>query len=168
MADKIVVLRAGIIEQVGTPLELYNRPESQFVAGFIGSPRMNFIEVTVEETGADRVAVKDAAGRRYEAAVSGDGLKPGDAAVLGIRPDHLDIVRDGGVPVTVQAIEQLGGESYLYCETESGAKLTAHISGQTAVKRGDTAHAVFRPEFTHLFRRDDGRAQARTRVGEAV
>ena len=167
MADKIVVLRAGIIEQVGTPLELYNRPANQFVAGFIGSPRMNFIEVTVEETGADKVAVKDAAGRRYEAAVSGEGLKPGDAAVLGIRPDHLDIVRDGGVPVTVQAIEQLGGESYLYCETESGAKLTAHISGQTAVKRGDTAHAVFRPEFTHLFRKD-GPAQPRTRVGEAV
>ena len=168
MADKIVVLRAGIIEQVGTPLELYNRPANQFVAGFIGSPRMNFIEVTVENAGADKVAVKDAAGRRYEAAVSGDGLKPGDAAVLGIRPDHLDIVRDGGVPVTVQAIEQLGGESYLYCETESGAKLTAHISGQTAVKRGDTAHAVLRPEFTHLFRKDDGRAQPRTRVGEAV
>ena len=168
MADKIVVLRAGIIEQVGTPLELYNRPANQFVAGFIGSPRMNFIEVTVGKSGANTVAVKDAAGRTYEAAVSGDGLKPGDAAVLGIRPDHLDIVGEGGVPVTVQAIEQLGGESYLYCETESGAKLTAHISGQTAVKRGDTAHAVFRPEFTHLFRKDDGRAQPRTLVGEAV
>ena len=168
MADKIVVLRAGIIEQVGTPLELYNRPANQFVAGFIGSPRMNFIEVTVEEAGADKVAAKDAAGRRYEAAVSGEGLKPGDASVLGIRPDHLDIVGDGGVPVTVQAIEQLGGESYLYCDTESGAKLTAHISGQTAAKRGDTAHAVFRPEFTHLFRKDDGRAQPRTLVGEAV
>ena len=168
MADRIVVLKAGVVQQFGTPEEVYKTPANQFVAGFIGSPRMNFIEVTVEEAGADRVAVKDEAGRRYEAAVSGEGLKPGDAAVLGIRPDHLDIVGDGGVPVTVQAIEQLGGESYLYCETESGARLTAHISGQTAVKRGDTAHAVFRPEFTHLFRKDDGRAQARTRVGEAV
>jgi multiple sugar transport system ATP-binding protein len=168
MADKIVVLRAGVIEQAGTPLELYNTPRNQFVAGFIGSPRMNFIEVKVQAADAHSVQVSDAAGNRYAAAVSGEGIKPGDDVVLGIRPDHLDIGGEGGVKVTVQAIEQLGGDSYLYCETDSGAKLTAHLAGQTRVKRGEIAYAVFKPEFAHLFRKSDGLAQKRIRIGEAV
>jgi ABC-type sugar transport system ATPase subunit len=168
MADKIVVLRDGVIEQAGAPLDLYNRPANRFVAGFIGSPRMNFIDVTVETRGPDGVGVTDAAGNRYAASVSPEGLAVGDAAVLGIRPDHLEIAGEGGVPVTVQAIEQLGGESYLYCETATGARLTAHLSGQTGIRRGETAHALFRPDFTHLFRTDTGVAQQRLRVGEAV
>ena len=168
MADKIVVLRLGRIEQVGTPLELYNAPANQFVAGFIGSPRMNFIDVTIESATAKGVTAKDADGNTYQAAVSHEGLSKGDAAVIGIRPDHLEIAKKGGVTVTVKAIEQLGGESYLYCETGSGQKLTAHLSGQTSVRRDETAHAVFRPEFTHLFRKSDGAAQKRTTIGEAV
>ncbi|MDP3897310.1 MAG: ABC transporter ATP-binding protein [Mesorhizobium sp.] len=168
MADKIVVLRAGIIEQAGAPLDLYNRPVNQFVAGFLGSPRMNFIEVTVVSAEASGVTVRDAAGNEYRASVTGDGLAGGDAATLGIRPEHLDIAETGGHPVTVLSIEQLGGDSYLYCETKAGTKLTAHLAGQTALKRGDTAHALFRPDFTHLFRGDNGLALARTVVGEAV
>ncbi|MGB3501773.1 MAG: sn-glycerol-3-phosphate ABC transporter ATP-binding protein UgpC [Mesorhizobium sp.] len=168
MADKIVVLRLGRIEQVGSPLELYNSPANQFVAGFIGSPRMNFIDVTVDAADASGVLVKDANGNAYRTTVSADGLSKGDAAVIGIRPDHLLIAASGGTLVTVRAIEQLGGESYLYCETASGQRLTAHISGQTPVKRDEQAHAVFRPEFTHLFRKSDGVAQKRTQIGEAV
>jgi ABC-type sugar transport system ATPase subunit len=167
MADKIVVLRDGRIEQAGTPLDLYNEPKNRFVAGFIGSPRMNFVPATVDAVGDGEVTLHDEAGNSYRAAVSGDGLKPGDPAMLGIRPDHLEIASSGGVPVAVNAIEQLGGESYLYCEAPDGAKLTAHIPGQTGVKRGDTVNAVFRPEFTHLFRQD-GAAQTRLRIGEAV
>jgi multiple sugar transport system ATP-binding protein len=168
MADKIVVLRAGVIEQAGTPLELYNTPKNQFVAGFIGSPRMNFVEAKVAAIDGSAVQVSDAAGNRYAAAVSGDGLGIGDDVMLGVRPDHLDIAGEGEVTVTVQAIEQLGGDSYLYCETGTGAKLTAHLAGQTRVKRGETAHAVFKPEFAHLFRKSDGVAQRRIVVGEAV
>jgi multiple sugar transport system ATP-binding protein len=168
MADKIVVLRAGTIEQAGSPLELYNEPRNRFVAGFIGSPRMNFIDVTTKTIGAGDMTARDAAGNSYRAAVDGAGLKPGDAAVLGIRPDHIEIASTGGHAVKVNAIEQLGGESYLYCQTESGAKLTAHIAGQTAVRRGDTVNAVFRPEYTHVFRASDGLAQKRLKIGEAV
>jgi multiple sugar transport system ATP-binding protein len=168
MADKIVVLRAGIIEQVGTPLELYNAPANQFVAGFIGSPRMNFIDVTVTGLRDDGVAMRDSAGNDYVAAVSGEGLAEGEAAMLGIRPDHLAVGDAEGHPVTVLAVEQLGGDSYLYCETAAGTKLTMHLDGQTAIRRGETAHVIFRPEFTHLFRKSDGRAQRRLRVGEAV
>ncbi len=167
MADKIVVLRAGRIEQVGSPLELYNAPVNQFVAGFIGSPRMNFIEGTVTAVGAGEVTVKDGDGAAYAAAVDGSGLVPGDAAVLGIRPDHLEI-GEAGRPVVVDAVEQLGGESYLYCRTPENQPLTAHISGQTAIRRGDNARAMFRAEFTHLFRKDTGVAQKRLKIGEAV
>ena len=168
MADKIVVLRAGIIEQAGAPLDLYNRPVNQFVAGFLGSPRMNFIEVTVVSVDTDGVTVRDEAGNEYRASVAGEGLAAGDTATLGIRPEHLDIAETGGHPVTVLSIEQLGGDSYLYCETQAGTRLTAHLAGQTALKRGDTAHALFRPDFTHLFRKDNGLALARMTVGEAV
>lgn len=168
MADKIVVLRAGIVEQAGAPLDLYNTPRNQFVAGFIGSPRMNFIDATVEAVGGGEVSARDAAGNVYSAAVDGSGLTAGDAAVLGIRPDHIEIASAGGHAVKVEAIEQLGGESYLYCVTGSGAKLTAHIAGQTAVKRGDIVHAVFRPDFAHIFRASDGLAQKRLVIGEAV
>jgi multiple sugar transport system ATP-binding protein len=161
MADKIVVLRDGRIEQAGTP-------KNSFVAGFIGSPRMNFIAVAVAGIDGDGVSLTDAAGNGYRAAVSGEGLKAGDAAELGIRPDHLDIGGDAGATVTVQSVEQLGGESYLYCEAADGTKLTAHLPGQTAIRRGETARLVLRPAFTHLFRKTDGLAQRRLVIGEAV
>jgi len=168
MADKIVVLRAGRIEQAGTPLELYNRPVNRFVAGFIGSPRMNFVDATVAGVAANGVVMRDGSGAVHEAAVDGAGLRQGDAVVLGIRPDHLEIGGTMGRPVTVQSVEQLGGESYVYCEADDGTRLTAHLSGQTPIKRGEKTRAVFRPEFTHLFRQDNGLAQKRLKIGEAV
>ena len=168
MADKIVVLRLGRVEQYGTPLELYNEPANQFVAGFIGSPRMNFIEAVVDSADAAGVAARDGEGQVYQAAVDGAGLSIGDQVVIGIRPEHLDIGGDQGHPVSVQSIEQLGGESYLYCETASGAPLTAHFTGQTAMRRGDTAHAVFHKAYTHLFLKSDGRALRRLEIGESA
>ena len=168
MADKIVVLRDGRIEQAGSPLDLYNTPANAFVAGFIGSPRMNFIDVTVTGIDAEGVGLKDAAGNAYRAAVSGEGMKTGEAAQLGIRPDHLEIGGAEGYPVTVHSVEQLGGESYLYCEAADGTKLTAHLPGQTAIRRGGTTHVVLRPQLTHLFRKDDGIARKRLVIVEAV
>lgn len=168
MADEIVVLKSGRIEQYGTPLTLYNEPANQFVAGFIGSPRMNFIDVTVEGFAAGVVTVRDADGWPYEIAADGAGLTAGDAATLGIRPEHLEVGSGEGHPVLVQSIEQLGGESYLYCETSSGARLTAHFTGQTAMHHGDTTRAVFRKTFLHLFRKSDGKAQKRLEIGEAA
>ena len=175
MADMIVVLRAGIIEQSGTPLELYNTPANRFVAGFIGSPRMNFIETVVEGAGPVGLTLKDAKGDIYEAAVSGEGLAPGETVTLGLRPEHLAIVaepQDGGIPVTVGAIEQLGGESYLYCEMGhdgdgTGPRLTAHMPGQTPLARGDAGYAIYRPDHAHAFA-EDGRALERLVIGEAA
>jgi multiple sugar transport system ATP-binding protein len=168
MADRIVVLRAGRVEQYGTPLDLYNEPANQFVAGFIGSPRMNFIDAVVDGADIAKVTVRDAAGQAYEAAADGSGLSPGQEVVIGIRPEHLEIGGEEGHPVSVQSIEQLGGQSYIYCETPDGAQLTAHFVGQTAMRRGDKARARFRRSFMHLFRKSDGMALGRLEIGEAA
>ena len=141
MADKIVVLRAGRIEQVGAPLELYNRPTNQFVAGFIGSPRMNFLPGLVTETGVEveevgRVAVGP-----------GRGLVPGAAVTLGIRPEHL-MLEPGAPGPAVKSVEQLGGMSYVKM---SGHGVVAQLAGQTRLAPGDTAALRLAPEHVHLF-----------------
>lgn len=168
MADKIVVLRAGRIEQAGSPLELYNTPANRFVAGFIGSPRMNFVPCEVAGVTPEGLSLHDAAGRSYEAGVAPGDLRPGEKVELGLRPEHLGVGGAEGHPVDVEAIEQLGGESYLYCRTDDGLALTAHLAGQTAIRRGSRARVAFPPEFAHVFRVDTGQALPRQRIGEAV
>lgn len=164
MADRIVVLRDGRIEQVGSPIDLYNRPANTFVAGFIGSPRMNFLPCTVTGRDAEGVTLADAQGRALRAHVDGRTLADGDVVELGVRPEHLH-PDPGGYPVQVGAVEQLGGESYLYVTTDDGIALTAHLPGQTRLARGDRAALSIRPDFVHLFRRD-GSALPRLRLGE--
>jgi ABC-type sugar transport system ATPase subunit len=140
MADRIVVLRGGRVEQVGSPLELYNRPANRFVAGFIGSPQMNFLGGSVASAGADEVRIAlDAAPDR--AAQTAWPLRPAQAAAehrvwLGIRPEHIrvDAPPTSAQPltVTIERIEQLGAASFLYCSLPSGEKLTVHAPGQVA------------------------------------
>ncbi|MBO0661212.1 sn-glycerol-3-phosphate ABC transporter ATP-binding protein UgpC [Jiella sp. MQZ9-1] len=165
MADKIVVLKAGLIQQVGSPLDLYNRPANQFVAGFIGSPRMNFMAMSVTKVESDGIVVADTNGRSFTAAVSPDGVAPGDAVTIGVRPEHLEIGSERGHPVTVETIEQLGGESYLYCKDADGHPITVHKSGQTKIKAGDAAQVFLPEESIHVFKKD-GTALTRLRIGE--
>ncbi len=164
MADKIVVLRDGRIEQAGAPIELYNRPANTFVAGFIGSPRMNFLPCKVTARDAQGVSLADAQGRQLRAAVDGRTVAEGDSVELGIRPEHMHPDPDG-YPVEIENVEQLGGESYLYAQTQTGVALTAHLSGQTSLARGGQAHLAIRPEYAHVFRKD-GVALPRLRLGE--
>ncbi len=168
MADQIVVLRDGRIEQAGTPLELYNRPANRFVAGFIGSPRMNFVTVTVTAVDGEGVDLKDASGRSFRAAVAVEGLAVGDAARLGIRPEHLALGGAGGHAFEVHSVEQLGGNSFLFCRAADGLQATLHLAGQTGLRRGATIDVAFDPAFAHLFRESDGRAQPRRIVGEGA
>ena len=157
MADQIVVLRAGKIEQVGSPLELYNRPANRFVAGFIGSPQMNFFNVTA------------GAGHSFSPAFGGSIVVPGVSAttgtplVLGVRPEHLQLEPSPGalaLPVTSSQIEQLGGLSLIYGALPGDAgRLTVQIAGQVDAKVGDTLTAYAQPENCRLFEEgDSGRA----------
>jgi len=127
MADKIVVLRAGRIEQIGSPLELYNRPCNQFVAGFIGSPRMNFVP-----------------------AAQVPGAKPG-AHTVGIRPEHAQLIDHGPLQMTVSQVEQLGSTSILHGHVVPDAPFEVILSGQTAIRRGDTVKVSAPPEHLHYF-----------------
>ena len=146
MADRIVVLQKGRIEQAGSPLELYNRPANQFVAGFIGSPKMNFLSATLAASG--------------ELALVGDGtiplpvppgaLQPGAPVTLGIRPEHVE-VGDGGPVLAVTLTEQLGGNTVLYGTLPSGQPLVVQLVGQASIKRGETLTVRFPPRHCHVF-----------------
>jgi multiple sugar transport system ATP-binding protein len=127
MADKIVVLRAGHIEQVGSPLELYHTPRNEFVAGFIGSPKMNLIK------GA-------------EAAKHG-------AATVGIRPEHIDVVTEDGLWTgTVGVAEHLGSDTFIHVhDTGLGDMITVRINGDIAARHGDTIHLSPQLDQMHRF-----------------
>ena len=154
------MLRAGRIEQVGTPLDLYNRPANRFVAGFIGSPQMNFVPVSVASVDGADTSLRLPGGGTFVMSRSGRAVAPGTTLVLGVRPEHLRVTEGahpGTMPVRVEQVEQLGGHSLLYgavVEAE-GARVTAHVDGQTTVRGGDTVSVVPAPATCHLFAADE-------------
>ena len=158
MADKIVVLRAGRIEQVGAPLELYNRPANRFVAGFIGSPQMNFLPVTV--AGRDARRRRGDVTRRADVAgavAARTAPAAGTALTLGVRPEHLALptsAADTQLSVTVLHLEQLGAHSLLHgVVTDGETRVTVHVAGQTRVRAGDTVGVTHRGRRCAPFRR---------------
>ena len=151
MADKIAVLRDGRLEQFGTPLELFNNPDNRFVAGFIGSPAMNFLKGEIAEGG-----VALAAGGPIPLGPR-SGVGQGDAIELGIRPRDISIAKTGGVKGEVTEVEQLGSESYIFVTLPSGEPLVIHQAGQTDIAIGQTVAVKLAPEAVHIFRADTGR-----------
>lgn len=160
MADRIVVLRAGRVEQTGAPLDLFHRPANQFVAGFIGHPNMNFLPATVTQ-GGDAVQVRLASGVEVAPAVSGT-VSPGQAVTLGIRPDDLRPMA-GGIPCVVDVVERLGNHSVVHLQSADGLTLCMVVEGGQGIQHGDRVEVGFAPEHAHLFD-GDGRALYRTRV----
>jgi multiple sugar transport system ATP-binding protein len=146
MADKIVVLNGGRVEQVGPPLELYNAPANRFVAGFIGSPRMNFLPGRVRAAGPDGATV-DLEGLGAVVVGPRAGLQAGDEVTLGIRPEHLQS-DPGGPQGTVVAVEQLGGLSYVRLEQHD---IVLQVPGQTRLRHGESVGLRLPPEHVHLF-----------------
>lgn len=165
LADKIVVLRAGRVEQVGSPLELYHAPANQFVAGFIGSPNMNFLSARVEGISGRGVTLRLAGDAR--ATLGGfrlpGNLKPNDALTLGIRPEHLVIVPPETLPGgefaavasgQVFVVEHLGGETYIYLRLDAENTLVVRASGDTVARAGDTLSVGIPVSGCHLFGAD--------------
>ena len=157
MADRIVVLRAGRVEQIGTPLELYNHPRNRFVAGFIGSPQMNFLPARLvsAQPGSARIAI-DGVEEATSPALAIDPNAPADAAVaVGIRPEHVRLDRSDPasieVSVTIERLEQLGAASFLYCRLPSGGPLTVHAAGQVNHRAGETIAVQLPVAAIHLF-----------------
>ena len=156
MADKIVVLQAGIIEQVGAPLDLYNNPKNRFVAGFIGSPKMNFLEAQVQ--GSDAAGAKLRAGGSE--IVVQRKVTAGDKVTFGVRPEHIGITEGSGVQlanVKVDLVEQLGGQTMVYATTADGQAMIIAVDGQRPVELGSTLTAYVDPARYHVCAQD-GRA----------
>ncbi len=149
LADRIVVLRAGRIEQVGTPLEVYNRPANLFVAGFIGSPRMNLLPARVAGPGQVTVGSDP---RPISVPVT-DNAAAGAEVTLGARPDHIEVVDEpqADLVVTLDLIEQLGGETYLYGSAPGLPQLTVRQNGQAGYGRNQRLGLRLNREALHLF-----------------
>ena len=147
LADRIVVLRAGRIEQVGTPLELYREPANRFVAGFIGSPAMNFL---VARADGGRVLLGDAA-------VTSTTLADGPCT-LGLRPEHLVRDPDGALAGTVQVFEHLGGEAFVHAALADGQEVVAKLDGDESFRPGDALRLGVEARRCHVFDREGVRA----------
>ena len=149
LADRIVVLRGGRIEQVGAPMELYRDPANRFVAGFIGSPAMNFLDGTVAD-GAVAVPA-------LQANVNPGGTlpPPGTGVSLGVRPEHLVIVREGATH-RVELTEALGGVSYAYLVSENGERVIVEERGDERVSTGETVGLTCDLRHLRLFDAESG------------
>ena len=156
MGDRIVVMRQGRIQQIGKPQELYHRPANCFVASFIGSPPMNFIDgeatnggVTLPEE--DATLSLDAASRAALGKAAGNDIR------LGIRPEHILLSRQPAangaysLPATVEVVEPLGHTTLVHARLRSGRRLNVLLSEKVALRMGDPVHATFAPEHLYLF-----------------
>ncbi|UCI07122.1 ABC transporter ATP-binding protein [Mesorhizobium sp. B1-1-8] len=151
LAHRIVVLRSGRIEQVGSPLDLYNKPANRFVAGFIGAPRMNFLAVTGGATGEAGLTL--AGGHRLGIDIPETSARAGQQLTLGIRPQHIKLgaAGDGAIPAKVTLVEALGSETIVHTVAEGDQRLLLTLEGQQAIAAGDTVSLVFDPGQAHLF-----------------
>ncbi|MEO1700677.1 MAG: sn-glycerol-3-phosphate ABC transporter ATP-binding protein UgpC [Pseudomonadota bacterium] len=152
LADKIVVLRAGKIEQVGAPLELYNNPDNQFVAGFIGSPKMNFLDAEVSSyaKGNAKVILSEFGGAAAQVPCK-TKLSKGDKVILGIRPEHFSSTGTAKMDILVDVIEDLGGVAYGYHGADSEAPLTIALPEGHGLKFNSAYKAAFDPNRAFLF-----------------
>ena len=157
LADKIVVLDAGRIAQVGKPLELYHYPANRFVAGFIGSPKMNFLPVKVTATALDQVQVRLPNQQLVWLPVDSAGVQVGSNMSLGIRPEHLlsSDIADVTLEGEVQVVEQLGHETQIHIEIPAiRQNLVYRQEDVVLVKEGAILAIGLPPERCHLFRED--------------
>jgi multiple sugar transport system ATP-binding protein len=151
MADKIVVLQAGRVEQVGSPLDLYHHPANLFVAGFIGSPRMNMLPAKVVDADVSGTTVALSSGQRISAPVETGTARPGDIVTLGIRPEGLHIDPGGTIPARVSLVERLGGLTLLHVIAEGDQEMTVQTEGSAAVRPHEQIRLAVDPSACHLF-----------------
>jgi len=149
LADRLIVMNAGNVDQIGRPLDLYEQPATAFVAGFIGSPAMNLVPGRLDR---NSIATADAV---LPIAVP-NGAQ--DRRVLvGLRPEHLDLASDGPLALRIELLERLGADTILHGRLSDGVRMTARTPGHFAPPLGDTARFAIRPERIHLFDPETGR-----------
>ncbi|WP_394887216.1 sn-glycerol-3-phosphate ABC transporter ATP-binding protein UgpC [Mesorhizobium sp. AaZ16] len=149
LADQLVVMNAGLVEQIGDPLDIYEKPASTFVASFIGAPPMNLLDLT---RGGDTPKLADGTPVVFA---------PQAAAILGFRPEDADVTHGAeapqgalAIPASVEAVEPVGAESFLYCAA-AGTRIVVRVHGRATARPGDQLRVVAKAEKLHWF--DDGR-----------
>ena len=150
MADKIVVMKDGYVEQIGAPLELYDRPRNVFVAGFIGSPAMNFLKGKIRVEAAGKFFVSDGGA---VLPVIGDNLKDGHPVIYGIRPEHITLGREGGLAVKVAVVEPTGAETQIFARVGDEI-IDALLKNREHIIPGETIHFAIDPVNAHVFDRE--------------
>jgi multiple sugar transport system ATP-binding protein len=151
MADRIVVLRAGRIEQVGTPLDIYRHPDNLFVAGFMGSPRMNTLPGRIAGLDERGVTVELPGGSKVLLAISADRVKRDDRVTLGIRPEGLRTSSAGAFSGMVRLVERLGSFSLLHVDLEHGGSVIAQVGGAEEVHPHQLVRLAIDPAHCHVF-----------------
>ncbi len=157
LADRIVVLRAGLVEQIGSPTELYDRPANTFVAGFIGSPKMNFLAAKVEGADATSLRLSHPAFEGQSLGLShsrSNTLRPGDIVTVGLRPEHIRIgTGHSMLNLTLDFAENLGGSTQVYARTPA-EQVTIVVNGRPDVTQGETISADIDHAHIYLFTAD--------------
>ena len=156
LGDRIVVMKDGEVQQVGAPLEVYDRPANRFVASFIGSPEMNFVEGEIRE---------DAGLRRFHHAAFSlpipagrlDSVATGKPVTLGIRPEHISFTGSGGIPAAIVLVEQMGAQTVAAIDV-GGQSLRAVVDRDDTIRIDDTRHIDIPPEKMHFFDAAGGQA----------
>ncbi len=148
MAERIVVLNQGVVEQEGSPLELFNRPRNLFVAGFIGSPKMNFVEGRIDHAAGEATLSVQGMG-----AIAVPAYDTAGPVTIGFRPEavHFGTGEGWNFSTSVMLSEHLGSETYLYLRLENGNALTVHTPGQSTIRGGETIPVFIDPRECHFF-----------------
>ena len=146
MADRLIVLKDGIAEQIGTPMELYDKPQTRFVAGFIGSPAMNFIDATLSESGTSIAFGENTL--HLEKKLN----TPSNHITLGFRPEHLKLDENGSIALQVMLTENLGGESVIHANLAgTETPITFRLNKRIQANSGDILKTSIAPEKLHFF-----------------
>jgi multiple sugar transport system ATP-binding protein len=151
LADKIVVLNAGVVQQVGSPIELYQHPANLFVAGFIGSPKMNLLKAKIDAVGTNSVTVSGKDVALIEVPAETAGLRVEDEITIGVRPQVLALRNDGSLVGRIVLVERLGSETNVSVELPSGATILAVLRGDQPLRQGEAITFGFAPTDAILF-----------------
>ncbi|MGX9416350.1 ABC transporter ATP-binding protein [Vibrio sp. RC27] len=153
LADKIVVLRDGRVEQVGSPLDLYHKPANLFVAGFIGSPKMNFIPTTVKSLTSDSVTLSAGDNSEFIVSCSNKSFSVGDKVTFGVRPEHLLVGDEAQIKLTFQSdvVERLGNSTYMFGQSSGVEGFKVHLAGDKEVKSMETLTLSCNDSEVYLF-----------------
>ena len=157
LADRLIVMNAGVADQIGTPMDVYDRPSSVFVAGFIGSPAMNFLAGKVGTGGRDVELVNGGAARIVLPLSSPPAVSAGTAVAVGLRPEHLQPAADGPLELEVELAEPLGADTLLHGRFSAQELVTIRQDGHVLAQPGEKRRFSIDPARLHLFDSQSGR-----------